>query len=514
MNIKIPKTEWQPSKNDRNADKKSMGVLQTLGKPIVPKPSSWGDIGLNPPIPLREFKGINTMDPLSIGDEFATRTKNISTKDYPAFSVRSGYTLFGSQLASTIKGLGVWKDNEIHAVSNGIWSKWNGSTWSNLATGLNTTNPWTFSNFKGNYADVNLLATNGVDAMRRYDGSSVSIVSTAPAGANFVDQHDNRAYCAVGNTVYASSLKNSENWTAPKDSSIFVLDNPKGEVVTALKAGSGHVVVFMPTTMYELWGTGYKDFRMQIVADDIGCVNNQSVVNLNGVLYFLDIRHIYKYSGGTQPDYGFSIPIQGYIDQINPAAKDKCCMGTDGKNLYISIPYQTSTVANITLEYDPNFGIWNVWQDILPTTFTRMNNVWYAGDISGRILKMGGTATDNGTGISWEWVSKPFGHDRITAYGTVIAASRAQRVQWHSIWYVADIPTGSNMDVYLSRSATGDTDWVLAKSFVSSTSLQSGKVMIPVGSLANTNVARLRFVGTGPVIVHEIDRQVRDIPLI
>lgn len=492
-NIEIPLKTWQPSQ--------AMPTISPVRK-VEAAPQNWQSIGLLNPVPIRTFTGVNTLDPFAIEDSFATRSKNLSSLSYPALTTRKGYTLLSTALAASIKGMGVWKDTQLTAVSNGIWNKWTGSAWTSIASGFNTSVAWSFCNFKGNYSGITLLAANGIDAMRKYDGTTVSTVSTAPAGANFIEQHDNRAYCAVGSSVYVSSLRNSENWTAPDDSQIFELDNPKGELVTGLRAGAGHIIVFMPTTIYELWGISHKDFRMQIVANDIGLANNNCSINVNGVLYFLDTRRIYRYLGGTAPSDDFAVAVQGYLDQINVAAKDQCCVGTDGSRVYFSIPYQTSTTANVTLVYDTVYEIWNVWQDFSPTCYTRMGNNWYAGDASGRVFQLGNSTTDNGTAIAWEWVSKPFGGD-----------SLAQRIQWHSLWYVADIPSGSTMNVYLSKSASGDADWVLARSLAGN-DLQTGKVMIPVGSLGNANWMRVRFTGSGPMTIHEIDRQQREIPLI
>lgn len=459
--------------------------------------------GVRDPIPLRQFTGVSNLDPYSVADSYATAMQNMTSLSYPALSVREGYTQIGANLTAFIQGIDAWKDTELHTISNGIWYRWNSatSTWVSLLTGLNVSAMWSFCNFKGNFAAMNLIGTNGIDAPRRYDGATVQALANAPAGGNFVDQHDNRVYMAVGNTVYCSALRKADDWATAKDAQQFVLENQNGESIVGLKAGAGHVIVFLPNSIHELWGTGPKDFRMQIVAEDIGLINNQCTVNVGGVLYFLDTRGIYRYTGGTMPTRDFSFPVQNYIDTMNPAAKAQCSVGTDGRNLYVSIPSAGSTFADTILEYNPQFnGIWSVWKNIVPHVFTRMGEDCYIGDHSGRVLKLGGT-TDNGVPIAWEWVSKAFS-----------GASLAQGLQWHRLWYTAEVPAGSTMNVHLSKSATGNADWTLVKT-ITSADAQTGKIMIPVTSFANANWLRVKFSGSGPATIHEFDRQMREIPL-
>lgn len=467
----------------------------------LPKVVWQGLPGVREPIPLRVFSGVSGMDPYSIADSYATRIKNMTSHEYPALSVRPGYSQVGTTFGSFIQGLDSYKNTELHAISGGSWYKWNGTSWVSLASGLNAAALWSFCNFKGNFGTMNMIGANGVDAPRRYDGTSVQVLAGAPAGGKFVDQHDNRVYLAVGNMVHVSALRKGDDWTTAKDAQQIAVENDNGEDIVGLKAGAGHVVVFLPNSVHELWGTGPKDYRMQIVAEDIGLINNQCTANLGGILYFLDSRGVFRYSGGTVPSREFSILVEDYIQNMNLAAKDQCSLGTDGKKLYVSFPSAGSSFADTILEYNPQFnGIWCVWKDIQPHVFTKMGADLYIGDHSGRVLKMGGT-TDNGAAISWEWVSKTFG-----------GSSLAQNLSWYRLWYSADIPAGSTMNVHLSKSATGDSDWILVKT-ITSTDKQTGKIMIPVNAVANANWLRVKFSGTGPVTIHEFDRQQRELPL-
>lgn len=138
-------------------------------------------------ITVREFRGVNTFDPFSIGEEFFTDMRNLTTDDYPTLTVRPGYTRLGNAIGTRVLGLGVWKNSQLHAVFNdGTWRRWNGSTWQTLLSNLNTSADWTFTNFQGNLDDVNLIGCNGVDGLYRYDGNAVQKFGDADDKINFI----------------------------------------------------------------------------------------------------------------------------------------------------------------------------------------------------------------------------------------------------------------------------------------------------------------------------------------
>lgn len=489
--IQLPASRWESGVQDQHAAEKPITIPQNTWAPLP---------GVRNPIPLRQFTGVSGMDPYSLADSFASYMENITVGSYPAMSVRQGSTIMGAALTGPILGLDNYKDTELHTIANGVWYRWSGTAWVSILTGLNTTKPWYFCNFKGNFATMNLIATNGVDAARRWDGTSVVLLAGAPAGANFVDQHDNHVYFAIGNKLYVSATNAAEDYTTPKDSQQFNIHNENGEDINGIRAGAGHVVVFTRSSIHELWGTSYKDYKMQVVAEDIGLINNRCVVNLGGVLYFANTQGIYRYGGGTLPDRNWSQAIDTFWSTVNLDALDQCSMGSDGNNLFVSFPSGGVSFPNTILEYDPRFGgLWTMWKDYAPKVFARMKDDFFIGDTYGSVYKMGG-ATDNGQPITWEWISKAFTADSI-----------AQNVNWYRLWVVADIPSGSSMTVSLSKSAAG-SDWVLVKSLTSADA-QTGRIMIPMDAIAGAHYMRVRIAGTGPVTIHELDRQQRELPL-
>jgi len=454
------------------------------------------------PIPLREFKGVSKLNAFSIKETYLTQVKNLTASKYPALKVRPGFSLLGSSLGAKVTGLSTWKDTELHAIAGGEWKKWDGSSWSTtLASSLSTSALCSFCNFKGNLSDINLIMANGADAVKRYDGNTVQDLTDAPAGANYIDQHDNRLYAAVGNIVYFSALRKADDWTTAEDAGQIAVEVPSGESISGLKAGPQHIVCFTPHTTHELYGTGPLNYRMQQISGKKGCVANNTCLMVGGVLYWLSHQGVERYTGGVAPKNDFSLPVWYYIEGINKEKRHLSCAGTDGRRYYLAIPYGSATEPNVILEYDPNFGTWYVWEysnDI--TAFACMQEEMYFGDDAGQVVKVGGT-DDNGNAIEWEAVTKPFG-----------AGSLVQPKQWYKLWIVADMPTGSTCNVYLTKTAEGDSDWTLVKSIDAASDIQSTRIIIPVETVANANWVRVKFAGTGPATIYEMTRQERLMP--
>lgn len=454
---------------------------------------------------IREFRGVSKLDAYSLNPSFSPLARNLISSNFPALTVRPGFSVLGAAIGTRMLGLGVWKATELHAVFNdGTWRKWTGSAWSApLKSGLSTTAVWSFANYKGNLGAVNLVATNGVDPMQHYDGTTVADLATAPAGGNFIETHDNRLYCAVGIKLYFSPIGIADNWNLVEQTSAdggnFDKNTPEGESIVALRAGSGHVTVFFPSSSWELYGTSADDYTYMPVAEDIGGLNDQSVVNLEGVTYFLDETGIYQYSGGARPRKDFSTAVQWYVDNMVKAAKLTCCMGADGRYLYVAVPMASATAPDTILVYDSIMQTWFVWDNIPAVMFAKMGDTLYVADAQGRVLQMGGT-TDAGAAISWEWQSKPFG-----------AATMGQLTRVRQMNVTADKPAGSTITVSLAAETTGS--WTPVGTFGSDLNIQSRSLPVPPPMMGNVRFFHQKLSGMGQATIYELAWDQIDMPL-
>jgi len=449
--------------------------------------------GVLPPVPIRDFKGLNGFDPLSIGENYFTNMQNMTSDDYPAISTRPGYSVIGSG-GSRVLGIGVWKDRELHVVFNdGTWRRWNGSSWSTLATGLSTTAEWSFTNFQGNLSDVNLIGCNGVDPVKKYDGSSVTNLSGAPQNGKYMTTYQNRLWCAVGKELWACAQDKPTTWdkfTGNLDDSYRKkIESRRGEDINMLSGSLSKLTIGMPGSLHELYGSLPSDFNTKLITEDTGLANHKAAITQDGFMRFMHSSGIYEYGGGMPPEKSFSEIVGRFIDGIT----DQSAAGSDGRKLYFNIP------SDRMLVFDPRSGIqaWSKWSGIRAVHFSVMQNKLYIGDAQGRMLRLEGT-TDNGNDISWSATTKPFN-----------GGSAAQKMRWYKMWMVVEL--SGTMQIHLSPSIQGE-DWSLVQTLTGS-GTQVRRVIIPVASFARENWVRVKFSGTGWAKIHEFTRQTRQLPL-
>lgn len=458
--------------------------------------------GISDPIPIRKFSGIYKPDDpgFNLPDDLFTEVINFCPDDYPALTTRPGHTLLGTY--GRVLGMGAWKDTELHVIFNdGTWRRLNGDgTWTTLETGLNTSAEWSFCNFKGNLSGINLIGSNGVDAIMRYDGSTVQDLSDAPTGGNYITTQSNRLYCAVGNDVKFSALNEADDWTTVGDAGSIPYSTADGETINGLNAGNQHVTAFKPSSMRELYGTGPSNYEFVPVAADIGVTGNKAIAVKDDILSFTSRDGIFNYAGGIRPKKDFSVAVNAFMVGMNQAAAAKCVAESDGQYLYFGIPYGSATENNRILQYDPIRGNWYTWDGVAVTQMIRVGASLYFGDTSGRVLKIGGT-TDNGTAITATAITKPF-----------TSGSISRKQQWFKIYIVASVSTGSTLSIYVSPKESGES-WTLAKTLTAASEMQFQKVLIPTNAIANANAARIKIVARGPVTIHEITRQLREMPM-
>lgn len=463
--------------------------------PIQYEPSQYQPLpGMIPDITIREFKGVNTFDKFSIEETFMTDISNMDTEDFPTLTVRKGFTQVGATVGTKVLGLGVWKDQELHAVfDDGTWRKWNGTTWQQLASGLSTTAPFSFTNFQGNLADINLIGCNGVNGLRRYDGNTVQTFGNAPANINYITTYQNRLWGASGKELRASALDQPALWNTfagnEEDSYAKDIESFRGENINSLSGGMSKLTIGMPNSIHELYGSLPSDFATRLITEETGIANNQSLFVQDSVLRFVHTNGIYEYiSGGVSPDRAFSDIVKGYFSNISNTVA-----GTDGKRFYFQI------AAGKILVFDPRLSTWTVYDGINATCFAMFQHQLYVGDAQGRVLRLDGT-TDIGSPITFRLVTKPF-----------TSPSVAQRQRWIKLWTFWELAAGTTLNVYFSESSDGE-DWQLLKT-ITGTGNSIERVIIPVNQFALSNMVRIKFEGTGWAKLHEHTRQVRLLPL-
>ncbi|MNW68172.1 hypothetical protein D3C74_468810 [compost metagenome] len=79
------------------------------------------------------------------------------------------------------------------------------------------------------------------------------------------------------------------------------------------------------------------------------------------------------------------------------------------------------------------------------------------------------------------------------------------------MWIVAEVGVGSTLNISLSSEASGES-WELVSTITATSTIQQ-RIIIPVRKFALENTVRIKLEGTGWIRLHEITRQVRQLPL-
>lgn len=453
--------------------------------------------GMVDPITVRTFRGVNTYDPFSIDDSYFTDISNFMTDDFPTMTVRPGYTKLGSTYGTKVLGIGTWKDQQLHAVFNdGVWRRWDGTTWQTVLSGLSTTANCYFTNFKGNQSDECLFMTNGVNGLKKWDGTSAVAFGDAPSDINFITTYSNRLWGASGKELHASSLNKPDKWNefdistyGDEASYAKTLETTRGEKINMVMGGLSKLMIGMPNSLHEMYGNLPSDFSFRLITEETGIANNQSGLVQDAVFYEIHVNGIYQYvTGGVGPDRSFSDSVKAYFTNINNSVA-----ATDGKKFYFQIE------PGKILVYDPRLTTWTVYNGINATCFAIFQNQFYIGDDQGRVLRLGGT-DDAGTPITAYAVTKPFTN-----------ASVAQRMRWLKMWTFWELAAGSTLNIYFSATADGN-DWDLLQT-ITGTGTQIQRVIIPVDKFQYENMVRIKFETIGWARLHEHTRKYRQLPL-
>lgn len=437
--------------------------------------------------------GLNqSVESIEIKDSQTTAVVNMDSTIYPTLQVRDGYTLLSQHtgyINRIFKFLGVWycgNDKGLYKMSGSSWS----AVYEYADTNINRL--WDAAMF---FDGSKLYFLDGSLQLRQYDGSTLTAISS-PLNSSFLTTHANRFYLANrnDNLLSYSGLRDAADWTSTNKytgTGKITVETPDGEKPTGLTSFSNHVILFKKYTMHELFGEDSTNFQMQNPYG-LGCISDRSIIEVNGILYWLAPDGVYAYAGGAAP-VKISDPIRNYISQINMSYAQHCVTGTDGRFLYLSLVTGSATMPNVMLKYDIQDRAW--WPlSVVATSFFLDGQQIYFGTADGKIMKMGGT-TDNGTAVSWSIETKPFSEGDETVRKTI-----------HKLWIVADIEIGSTLNIAYAGGTEGVT-WNTVHTTTNGTG-QIKSIRIPVIVRTPETWFRLKLWGTGKVKIHRIIREV------
>lgn len=445
---------------------------------------------IKPGKPFTIGGGENTfLTPFEIKKEESTYSRNVSSRNFPALSVRLGRAADPFIAITTPNALGQRNNQYPHVLDGTTWKRWDGSAWQNVQTGL--------ANAQAKILEFNTEATRYtilVDGTNRYswDGAAAASITGAPA-TNLYAVDDYRLYALLGSVLKCSAAGSVTDWTTVNDADSIALTGMIG-TGTAIASYKDTVISWGEQSMHVLYGDDPYNFELSDPMEN-GCISDRSVINHNGILYFLDYGKFMRYTGGKPVE--MSQKVRTYLEAINTTYKSKCVAGKHGKYIYLSIPYGAgATTNNLTLEYDTEFDAWypidQGWVD-----FVNIGNNFYGVTSTGTFHTINSGTTNGGSAISWSYITGVWNQ------GTV-----SQKKTLSDLWMIIDLPIGSTLTVSYSTTVDAD-DFTLLYTFTASATEQMTRVKVPTTALQSVNWWRLKIAGTGPCTIHSIQEDLR-----
>lgn len=207
--------------------------------------------------------------------------------------------------------------------------------------------------------------------------------------------------------VWFSELGSPE---AYQPENFFEVRTNDGDRVYALKAYNNQMMVLKQNSFHKVIGDSPDTFELIELSGEYGCISNQTVVEYQEKLVWLDQKGIVQYNGASWDI--ISTPVEDIFRRMNlNSAKEKACAVHHlyRNQIWFGIPIDGATQNNITVVYDYLVNAWTFFDGFNPASFGFVKasdtkpTVW-RGDYSGMIYKHGESFLgDNGTAITCIW---------------------------------------------------------------------------------------------------------------
>lgn len=193
-------------------------------------------------------------------------------------------------------------------------------TWTDITGAITFNNtssdPWSFASALGLVTGTyNAYMANGVDALHYWDGAAAAVAAVVDASAypaRYLVEFGNRlvmAHMVEGGVTLADRVRwsadgDADTWTptaANGAGAVDTVDLP-GEI-TGMKRLSGVNYIYKRDGIIamRLSGLLVPAFTFQTVVDGIGTLAGRTIVEINGVHYFLGDDDVYAFDGASRP---------------------------------------------------------------------------------------------------------------------------------------------------------------------------------------------------------------------
>lgn len=234
--------------------------------------------------------------------------------------------------------------------------------------------------------------------------------------------YNNRIVGVKGNDIKASALGDFTNFTEyadeagnPSATGAYATDVGSAGDFTGICAYNNVLLLFKKDIVYEMYGS------MPYTITELcttGCIDNDSIVSIDGVLYWASPKGIVRYSGGVPTVISTNIDIK--TDGI-------CKAGTEGRKYYV---YDGVKIY----VYDTYYRMWHIEDNKdVKMFYNQINDLYMVCDEG--IYKVN-SGKEN---VEWEFTTKDY-----TFYSK-------ERKNLSKLWIRADMAQNTKLEVYVRQ---------------------------------------------------------------
>lgn len=234
--------------------------------------------------------------------------------------------------------------------------------------------------------------------------------------------YNNRIVGVSGCDIRASALGDFTNFWEyadeagnPSATGAYATDVGSAGDFTGICAYNNVLLLFKKDIVYEMYGS--MPYTITELCST-GCIDNDSICSIDGVLYWASPKGIVRYSGGVPNVISTNIDIK--TDGI-------CKAGTDGRKYYV---YDGSRIY----VYDTYYKMWHIEDNkAVKMFYNQINDLYMVCDDG--IYKLN-SGKEN---VEWEFTTKDY-----TFYSK-------ERKNLSKLWIRADMPQNSKLEIYVRQ---------------------------------------------------------------
>lgn len=374
------------------------------------------------PVEIRGFKGINLREPEGmVQDDELTECVNLDIGRAGELKKRTGFEVLhtGSTLgANSVQLVGhfltdTYSQLIIQAGSNLYWT-----------TDFNTFNLiGAYSVSYGVQYTNKFYMVRASGTILEWTGAAISAIASTPSGTFCLVYRDRLFVLSssgagtLNSRLYFSSIADFSATGWPSTNFIDVRAGD-GDFLTCLAVIHDLLLIFKTKSTHALYVQGLpENWVLRSINPEIGCVSKYTPREIEGFLFFVGARGVYKTDGNIFEDLSSSIFTQFHNRTINLTTTNvDTAAWFDDKYILLLRP-DTSTTKYFV--YHLRTGGWTEWQPvagITPAYFIEVQTTsppkgLYCGDLSatGKIYRYGGSGyTDSGSLYEARFSTKEF----------------------------------------------------------------------------------------------------------